>query len=246
MRAVDVAGPEIREGCRRGCGGECFVGSKLPQAEIGTASKVEHDCLAGGVFFGDVKFEHALIPRLRYAKIFHAHDDHVEGVKDTCMRPWASTWACARTSTKRTSAAVAMLARRTRSAITKSAAVSTIAAEAAAISAKATPISAIATEAAAITAVSAEAATALRCRGWAFELELGCHGLAAVLGNLERHALALAEGLRTGRCQCGDVDEHVRTTTIRKDKSEALGLIEPLYSSSLSHRKPLVLAQVIQ
>jgi hypothetical protein len=141
-----------------------------------------------------------------------------------------------------------MLARRARSAITKAAAISTVATEAAAISAISaiTAITAITTEATTIAAVSAEAAAALR--GWcgAFELELGCHGLAAVLGNLERHALALAEALRTGRCQCGDMYEHVRTTTIRKDKSEALGLIEPLYSSSLSHRKPLVLAQVIQ
>jgi hypothetical protein len=138
-----------------------------------------------------------------------------------------------------------MLARRARSAITKAAAISTVATEAAAISAI-SAITAITTEATTIAAVSAEAAAALR--GWcgAFELELGCHGLAAVLGNLERHALALAEALRTGRCQCGDMYEHVRTTTIRKDKSEALGLIEPLYSSSLSHRKPLVLAQVIQ
>jgi hypothetical protein len=138
-----------------------------------------------------------------------------------------------------------MLARRARSAITKAAAISTVATEAAAISAI-SAITAITTEATTIAAVSAEAAAALRGRCGAFELELGCHGLAAVLGNLERHALALAEALRTGRCQCGDVNEHVRTTTIRKDKSEALGFIEPLYSSSLSHRKPLVLAQVIQ
>jgi hypothetical protein len=142
-----------------------------------------------------------------------------------------------------------MLARRARPAITKAAAITTVSAEATAISAvstEATAISTVTTEATTIAAVSAEAAAALRCRCGAFELELGCHGLAAVLGNFERHALALAEALRTGRCQCGDVYEHVRTTTIRKDKSKALGLIEPLYSSSLSHRKPLVLAQVIQ
>ena len=142
-----------------------------------------------------------------------------------------------------------MLARRARPAITKAAAVATISAEAATISAvatEATAIAAVTAEATTISAVTAEAAAALRGRCWAFELEFGCHGLAAVLGNFERHALTLSEALRTGRCQCGDVYEHVRTTTIRKDKSKALGLIEPLYSSSLSHRKPLVLAQVIK
>jgi hypothetical protein len=118
-----------------------------------------------------------------------------------------------------------MLARRARPAITKAAtvsAISTVTTEAAAISA----ISAVTTEATAITAVATKATTiaavtaakaAAALGGWcgAFELEFGCHGLAAVLGNLERHALSLAEALRAGCCQCGNVYEHVRTTTIR-------------------------------
>jgi hypothetical protein len=115
-----------------------------------------------------------------------------------------------------------MLARRARPAITKAAtvsAISTVTTEAAAISAVATEaaaITAVATKAATIAAVTAaKAAAALGGRCGAFELEFGCHGLAAVLGNLERHALALAEALRAGCCQCGDVHEHVRTTTIR-------------------------------
>jgi hypothetical protein len=165
-------------------------------------------------------------------------------------RAGCGSWACARATTEGTSATVTVRARRARSAIAEAAAIPAVSAEATAIAAvttEAAAITAVATEAAAaITPVSAEAAAALWGRCGAFELELGCHGLATVLGNFERHALTLAEALRTGRCQCGDVYEHVRTTTIRKDKSEALGLIEPLYSSSLSHRKPLVLAQVIQ
>jgi len=145
------------------------------------------------------------------------------------VRAGSSARAGARTTAEGASTTVTVLAWRARPAITKAAA-----------------ITAVATKAATISTVAAEAAAALW--GWCgtFKLELRCHCLAAVLGNFEGHALTLAEGLRAGRRQCGDVYEHVRTTTIRKDKSKALGLIEPLYSSSLSHRKPLVLAQVIQ
>jgi hypothetical protein len=40
------------------------------------------------------------------------------------------------------------------------------------------------------------------------------------------------------------MDEHVGAAAIRQDKSEALRLIEPLYSSSLPHSSPLVPEQV--
>jgi hypothetical protein len=42
------------------------------------------------------------------------------------------------------------------------------------------------------------------------------------------------------------MDEHVRTTAIRKDEAKTLSLIEPLYSSRLSHRQSPVLAQFIR
>ena len=119
------------------------------------------------------------------------------------MRSRASTGpgSCAGSTTEGASAAITMRARRARSAVTEAAAISTVAAEATAISAvasEATTITAVAAEA---TTITAEAATTLRCGGGAFQLELGCHGLAAVLGHLERHTLALAEGLRAGCCQ---------------------------------------------
>ena len=158
-------------GCRR-CRCKRFVGSELPEAEIGAAAEIKDDRLAGCVFLGDVKFKHALVPGLRHAKILHAHHDHVQGIENAGMRAGACARTRAGASTKRPSATFAVLARWARAAI-----------EAAAV----------ATKSAAVTAVAAEAATALRCRGRAFKLEFRCHGLAAVLGNLEGHALAFAE-----------------------------------------------------
>jgi hypothetical protein len=179
MGAFNITRAEIREGC--GCRGrcQCFVGSELPQAQVGAAAKIENDRLAGRVFLGDMKLENALVPGFRHAKILHAHHNHVQRVENAGVWAGACAWTCAGASAKRASAAFAVLAGRARTAI-----------EATTVTAKS---AAVTTKAAAISAVAAEAATALRCRGRPFKLEFRCHGLATVLGNLEGHALAFAE-----------------------------------------------------
>jgi hypothetical protein len=96
----------------------------------------------------------------------------------------------------------------------------------------------------AVATAATKATARLRCWCRAFELELCGHRLAAVLGHVKRYALTFTQRLGSRRCECRYMDEHVGAAAIRQDKSEALRLIEPLYSSSLPHSSPLVPEQV--
>jgi hypothetical protein len=169
--------------------------------------------------------------------------------------------ARARALAEAATAAIAVLAWAARSteaaaitaitAITKTTAVATVAAvaKAATVTEPAVAaITAIAAKAATVTAepaaVTAEAAASRWGGRRAFELEFGGHGLPTVLGDIEGHPLAFAEGLGPCCRDSGDMDKHIRSTAIRQDEAKALGLVEPLNRSRLSHRNPSVLAQI--
>jgi hypothetical protein len=129
-------------------------------------------------------------------------------------------------------------------AITKTTAVATVAAVAKAATVTEPAVAAITAITAKAATVTAEAAASRWGGRRAFELEFGGHGLATVLGDIEGHPLAFAEGLGPCCRDSGDMDKHIRSTAIRQDEAKALGLVEPLNRSRLSHRNPSVLAQI--